>query len=122
MPVAKREAAGYLIREHALPIRRACNCVTLSRSAFYRPLADWTVRDAEIIAALAQLVEGRPARGFWKCRKQLRHSRKPWNHKRIYRVYKRMKELEVELSQLKRMHADLALENRAMKELIAKQL
>lgn len=35
---------------------------------------------------------------------------------------KRMKELEVELSQLKRMYADLALENRAMKELIAKQL
>ena len=90
MPVAKREAAGYLIREHALPIRRACNCVTLSRSAFYRPLADWTVRDAKIIAALAQLVEGRPARGFWKCRKQLRRSRKPWHHKRIYRVYKRM--------------------------------
>jgi putative transposase len=90
MPVAKCEAAGYLIREHALPIRRACNCVTLSRSACYRPWADGTVRDAEIIAALAQLVEGRPARGFWKCRKQLRRSRKPWNHKRIYRVYKRM--------------------------------
>jgi putative transposase len=35
---------------------------------------------------------------------------------------KRMKELEVELSQLKRMYADLALENRAMKDLIAKKL
>ncbi len=31
---------------------------------------------------------------------------------------KRMKELEGELSQLKRMYADLALENRALKDLI----
>jgi putative transposase len=35
---------------------------------------------------------------------------------------KRMKELEAELSQLKRMYADLALENRAMKDLIEKKL
>jgi len=35
---------------------------------------------------------------------------------------KRMKELERELSQLKRMYADLALENRAMKDLIEKKL
>lgn len=48
------------------------------------------MRDAEIIAALAELVEGRPSRGFWKCRKQLRRQGHPWNHKRIYRVYKMM--------------------------------
>jgi putative transposase len=35
---------------------------------------------------------------------------------------KRMKELEGELSQLKRMYADLALENRALKDLIEKKL
>ena len=35
---------------------------------------------------------------------------------------KRMKEMEAELSQLKRMYADLALENRAMKDLIGKKL
>lgn len=35
---------------------------------------------------------------------------------------KRTKELESELSQLKRMYAELALENRAMKDLIAKKL
>lgn len=34
---------------------------------------------------------------------------------------KRMKELESELSQFKRMYADLALENRAMKDLIEKK-
>jgi putative transposase len=35
---------------------------------------------------------------------------------------KRMKDLEREVSQLKRMYADLALENRAMKDLIEKKL
>jgi putative transposase len=35
---------------------------------------------------------------------------------------KRMKEMEQELSQLKRMYADLALENKAMKDLIEKKL
>jgi putative transposase len=64
--------------------------VGLSRSAWYRPPEDWTVRDAEVIAALAELVTDRLARGFWKCRKLLRRQGRPWNHKRIYRVYKAM--------------------------------
>lgn len=35
---------------------------------------------------------------------------------------KRMKEMEAELSRLKRMYADLALENNALKDLIEKKL
>ena len=35
---------------------------------------------------------------------------------------KRMKDMEGELSQLKRMYADMALENRALKDLIEKKL
>lgn len=35
---------------------------------------------------------------------------------------KRMKEMELELSRLKRMYAEMALENRAMKDLIEKKL
>lgn len=35
---------------------------------------------------------------------------------------KRMKELEAELSQLKKMYADLSLENYAIKELLEKKL
>ena len=69
----------------------SCRCVGLSRSNWYRVPDDWTVRDAEIIAALAALVEGRPSRGFWKCRKLLRRQGRDWNHKRIYRVYCLMK-------------------------------
>ncbi len=35
---------------------------------------------------------------------------------------KRMKELEAENSKLKRMYADMAMENQAMKDLIEKKL
>jgi putative transposase len=35
---------------------------------------------------------------------------------------KRVKDMERELSQFKRMYADLALENRALKDLIEKKL
>ena len=35
---------------------------------------------------------------------------------------KRLKEMERELSQLKRMYADMAMENRALKDLIEKRL
>ena len=35
---------------------------------------------------------------------------------------KRMKEMERELSQLKRMYADIAMKNRALKDLIEKKL
>lgn len=75
---------------HARPVRRSCDCVGLSESAWYRTPLDWTVRDAELIAALARLVEERPSRGFWKCRAFLRRSHPQWNHKRIYRVYRAM--------------------------------
>lgn len=77
--------------EHRVSVARACRCVELSRSAYYDPPADWTVRDAEIIAALAALVEDRPSRGFWKCHKLLRRQGRRWNHKRVYRVYTAMK-------------------------------
>ncbi len=59
----------------------------LSRSAFYRVPDEWTVRDADVIAALAKLVKDRPSRGFWKCRKVLKREGQPWKHKRSYRVY-----------------------------------
>ena len=81
----------YLVEVHARPLSRSCDCVGLSRAAWYQPPLHWTVRDAEIIAALAGQVESRPTRGFWKCCKVLRRARPDWNHKRIYRVYKAMK-------------------------------
>lgn len=74
-----------------MSIARSCDCVGPSRSNWYRVPDDWTVRDAEIIVALAALVDGRPSRGFWKCFKILQRQGRGWNHKRIYRVYCQMK-------------------------------
>jgi len=90
-PAQKREAVRFLVEAHRLPLRRSCACVGLSRSAWYAPPLDWTVRDAELIAALSEAVCERPSRGFWKCSDLLRRRRPDWNSKRIYRVYKAMK-------------------------------
>lgn len=81
----------FLTEVHNRPLSRSCGYLGLSRAAWYAPPLDWTVRDAELVAALAKLVEERPSRGFWKCSDQLRKKRKDWNPKRIYRVYKAMK-------------------------------
>jgi len=51
---------------------------------------DWTLRDAEVIQELNDLIEKRPSRGFWKCYKIIRRQQS-WNHKRVYRVYCQMK-------------------------------
>ncbi|SDW70301.1 putative transposase [Lysobacter enzymogenes] len=87
----KREAARDLVEVHARPVCRSCDCVGLSEAAWYQPLLDWTVRDAELIAAPAKLVEERPRRGFWKCHAFLRRSHPQWNHKRIHRVCRAMR-------------------------------
>src|SRR5690606_34246377 len=63
-PAQKRDAVRFLLEEHQRPLCRSCDMVGLSRAAWYRPPLDWTVRDAEIISALAELVKDRPARGF----------------------------------------------------------
>lgn len=79
-----------MVKEHRLPVSRACARAGLHRSAYYRVPPHWSVRDAEIISVLSRLVEGRPSRGFWKCRKMIRRKGYGWNHKRIHRVYKLM--------------------------------
>ena len=47
--------------------------------------------DREIINLLAELVEKHPSIGFWKCYHRLRRKGHNWNHKRVYRVYTKMK-------------------------------
>lgn len=76
--------------EGKLSVRRACGLINLSRSAWYREPADRLQRDAEVIDALQTLVEQKPRWGFWKYRDRLRLDGKPWNHKRIYRVYREL--------------------------------
>jgi hypothetical protein len=46
-----------LVTEEKLSIVRACNAVSLSRSAYYRPRIDWQNRDADVIAVLNALMK-----------------------------------------------------------------
>jgi len=75
------------VEEHRLPVRRTCRVIGLSRAAWYRPPTPWTVRDAEVIDALNAVVAQRSRWGFWKCYDRLRLEGRPWNHKRVHRVY-----------------------------------
>jgi putative transposase len=63
----------------------------LSRSSWYRPAAPFEQRNREVMDALNALVEKHPRWGFWMCFDRLRLLGHPWNHKRVYRVYKAMK-------------------------------
>lgn len=72
---------------HARPLRRSCECVGLSRSASYAPPLDWTVRNAELIATLAGLIEAKPNRGYWKSCHILDKTHPQWNDKRIHWVH-----------------------------------
>ena len=44
-------------------------------------------RDAAVIAALTDAVVRYPRWGFWKLHDRLRAEGRPWNHKRLHRVY-----------------------------------
>ncbi len=77
----------YLVAEEAVSVRKACDAVGLSRSAWYRLPPDPLKRDGEVIEALRSLTDKHRRWGFWKCYDRLRFEGKVWNHKRVYRVY-----------------------------------
>jgi len=57
----------------------------MSKSVFYyEPLAK---DDSEIEQALRKKAEEHSEEGFWKAYDRLRNEGKPWNHKRMHRVY-----------------------------------
>ena len=74
--------------EKQLSVRRSCEAVGLSRSAWYEPPGDKLARDREVIDALHSMVEVHRRWGFWKCFRRLRLDGRGWNHKRVYRIYK----------------------------------
>ena len=77
--------------EHEVSVRRACAAVRLSRSAYYRKPNGSGMRDGAVIEALNSTLESHPRWGFWKCYDRLRLDGKPWNHKRVLRVYREMR-------------------------------
>jgi len=75
------------VRDHPLSIRQACRVVRLSRAAYYQPPVPVSRRDAAVIAGLTEMVSRYPRWGFWKLFDCLRLEGRPWNHKRVHRVY-----------------------------------
>jgi putative transposase len=81
--------------------------------------------ETQIVAILKEADSGVPVKDV--CRKHEISDATYYNWKSKYggmeaSDLKKMKELERELSQMKRMYADMALENRALKDLIEKKL
>lgn len=81
--------------------------------------------ETQIVAILKEADAGMPAKEI--CRKHGISDATYYNWKAKYggmsaSDLKRIKELESENAKLKRMYADMALENRAMKDLIEKKL
>ena len=81
--------------------------------------------ESQIVAVLKEAETGIPVQEV--CRKHGISYATYYNWKSKYggmeaSDLRRMKEMEQELHQLKRMYADMALENRALKDLIEKKL
>ena len=75
--------------EHKLSTRAACQALDLSLTVYAnQPNAE---KDLPVIEALLRLAEDKPAYGFGLMYDTLRREGKPWNHKRVYRVYKALK-------------------------------
>lgn len=68
-----------------MSISRACRMMDIHRSYFYyQERRD----DSEVERAIRAAAEH--GDGFWKIFRLLRRDGKPWNHKKVYRVYKSM--------------------------------
>jgi putative transposase len=86
-PSAERQAIALLVGKHRVSVVHACRAVRLARAAWYRPLPDRLARDAPVVEALTAVVAENGRWGFWKCYDRLRLLGRPWNHKRVHRVY-----------------------------------
>ena len=74
-----------MVTKHEMSIRKACAALKVSRSYYaYKPHPR---DDSEVITALIELAEKKPTWGFSKLFAVLRKQGKPWNHKRVWRIY-----------------------------------
>ncbi len=86
-PATKREVVNYLVSEYPINIRQACKSLNLEKSSYY--YQPQRKEDAELIVCLNELSEKHPSYGFKKMFHSLRNQGFGWNHKKVYRVYKK---------------------------------
>lgn len=80
-----------MVETHGLTIARSCAAVSISRTAWYQHSQDSLDQDQELIEALNRTVEKHLRWGFWKCYDYLRLNGFGWNHKQVWRVYRKLK-------------------------------
>ncbi len=101
-PSRRCEMAKRAVLEKGVSIKMACQAPQVSETCYrYRPKRD---SENELIAkSLIRLTENRRNWGFGLCYLCLRNVRGyPWNHKRIYRIYKYL-ELNLRIKPKKRL-------------------
>jgi len=87
-PATKREVVNYLVSEYPINIRQACKSLNLERSSYYyHPKRE---EDTQLVDSLNALSEKHPSYGFKKMFHSLRNQGHLWNHKKVYRVYKKL--------------------------------
>lgn len=84
----KREIVAYVLSLQVLSERRSCQLIGISRRTYrYESIKD----DLVVIEALSKAAELHPGYGFWKLYHTLRREGCLWNHKRVYRIYCKLK-------------------------------
>ncbi len=81
----------HLATQGGLSFSRPVRLWDSAGPTYYRPLVDWACRDAAVIEVLTTLGTTKPRRGFWKYVDQLWLTGYRWNHKRLWRVYCRLR-------------------------------
>ena len=78
--------ASYINSHYKISITRSCQLSSLARSNYYREKQRKPVDD-EIVSTLKRLASQHKRWGCDKMTAYLRNQEKPWNHKRIRRIY-----------------------------------
>jgi putative transposase len=87
-PGDRKNIAAYLEDTHQVSVTRACKVVGLPKSMYYyQSVKD----DTEVINKLTVLAELKPTRGFPYYYRRIRNEGIVWNHKRVKRVYDKLK-------------------------------
>jgi putative transposase len=86
-PAQRKALAQAAVQRHPVSIRHACKTFGISEHCYrYRP--ELTHENAELAAVLTRITTEERTWGFGLCFLYLRNVlNKPWNHKRVYRVY-----------------------------------